>query len=161
MIAVDIKRNGNKSEFVRVRPGVFGLRGLHAAGAKTEAAGAERDGRGDGTRDRKDETRAACTHAAVPHVPRGAPPAEGLARAPPQAGHRAFRRRSAELRGTPQNTVDWTDPDAWIPERLSGDDRDLATAIWTKSGKTVNPRHTYGHWLLSQKYEPHRGRPGR
>ena len=30
MIAVEIKTNGNKSEFVRVRPGVFGLRALHA-----------------------------------------------------------------------------------------------------------------------------------
>src|SRR5690606_10639813 len=56
------------------------------------------------------------------------------------------------LHSTPQATVDWTDPDVWIPERLSGDDRDLAAAIWTKSGKAVNPRHTYGHWLLSQKY---------
>ena len=43
-------------------------------------------------------------------------------------------------------------PDTWIPERLSGDDRELASAIWTTSGKTVNSRHTYGHWLLSQKY---------
>ena len=57
-----------------------------------------------------------------------------------------------ELRGTPQKTVDWADPDTWFPERLSGDDRELADAIWTTSGKTVNPRHTYGHWLLSRKY---------
>ena len=58
-----------------------------------------------------------------------------------------------ELRGTPQKPVDWTDPDTWILERLSGEDQDLAQAIWTKSGKTVNPRYTYGHWRLSQKYE--------
>ena len=58
-----------------------------------------------------------------------------------------------ELRGTPQQPVDWKNPDAWIPERLSGDDQDLARAIWTKSNKTVNPRYTYGHWDLSQKYE--------
>ena len=57
-----------------------------------------------------------------------------------------------ELRGTPQNTVDWTDPDGWIPERLSGDDRDLASAIWQSSGKSVNPRHTYGHWLLCRRF---------
>jgi restriction system protein len=63
-----------------------------------------------------------------------------------------LRATLGDLRGTPQNTVDWTDPDAWIPERLSGDDRELASAIWTRSGKNVNPRHTYGHWLLSQKY---------
>lgn len=59
----------------------------------------------------------------------------------------------SELRGTPQKPVDWTDPDTWILERLSGDDQDLAWAIWTKSGKTVNPRYTNGAWLLSQKYE--------
>ena len=57
-----------------------------------------------------------------------------------------------ELRGTRRNTVDWSDPDTWIPGRLSGDHRDLANAIWTESGKTVNPRYTYGHWLLSRKY---------
>ena len=31
VITVDIKRNGTKSAFVRVKPGVFGLRELHAA----------------------------------------------------------------------------------------------------------------------------------
>ena len=57
------------------------------------------------------------------------------------------------LTGTPQNQVDWKDPDMWIPERLSGEDRKLAYAIWTKSGKAVNPRHTAGHWILSERYE--------
>ncbi|MCZ0939896.1 MAG: hypothetical protein OXJ55_14735 [Caldilineaceae bacterium] len=56
------------------------------------------------------------------------------------------------LTGTPQNPVDWKDPDTWIPEKLSGEDRKLAYAIWTKSGKTVNPRHTAGHWILGEKY---------
>ena len=56
------------------------------------------------------------------------------------------------LRGTPQNTVDWTDPAAWIPERLDGEDRELAQFIWEGSGAEVNPRHTYGHWLLAQRY---------
>ena len=59
----------------------------------------------------------------------------------------------ARLRGTPKNPVDWTDPDSWIPARLKGDPRKLAHAIWTASGGEVNPRHTGGHWLLSQKYE--------
>ena len=57
------------------------------------------------------------------------------------------------LRGTPQTPVNWTDPDTWILERLPNDDQDLAWAIWTKSGKTVNPRYTHGSWHLSQKYE--------
>ncbi|HFD38901.1 MAG TPA: hypothetical protein ENJ31_03500, partial [Anaerolineae bacterium] len=71
-----------------------------------------------------------------------------------------FRRRQVtglrkainQLRGTPQNTVDWTEPGKWIPERLKGEDRDLAAAIWEQSQGAVNPRHTYGHWLLAQKY---------
>ena len=58
-----------------------------------------------------------------------------------------------ELRGTPQDPVAWTEPDVWIPDRLDGADRDLATAVWVQSGKSVNPRHTYGHWLLSRTYE--------
>ena len=58
-----------------------------------------------------------------------------------------------ELRGTPQNPVNWTEPDVWIAGRLDGADRDLADAVWTQSGKSVNPRHTYGHWLLSRTYE--------
>ena len=57
-----------------------------------------------------------------------------------------------QLTGTPQNPTDWTDPDTWIPKRLSGEDRQLAYAIWTKSDKTVNPRYTGGHWVLSDKY---------
>lgn len=58
-----------------------------------------------------------------------------------------------ELRGTPQKTVDWTDPSAWIPERLQREDRELARAIWDGSKGAVNPRHTYGHWLLAQRYD--------
>lgn len=56
------------------------------------------------------------------------------------------------LTGTPQSPIDWSDPDAWIPERLTDEDRELAQAIWEESGGQVNPRHTYGHWLLSQHY---------
>ena len=56
------------------------------------------------------------------------------------------------LRGTRQEVVDWTDPDTWISERLEGGDRELAQAIWDRSKRTVNPRHTYGHWLLTQRY---------
>jgi restriction system protein len=31
-----------------------------------------------------------------------------------------------EQRGTPQNPVDWSDPDAWISERLTGEDAEMA-----------------------------------
>ncbi len=64
-----------------------------------------------------------------------------------------LRSALAQLTGTPKNPVDWTDPDSWIPARLRGEARKLAHAIWTTSHGEVNPRHTTGHWLLSQKYE--------
>ncbi len=153
VIAVDIKRNGAKSAFVRVKPGVFGLRELHAAEA-TPAVGTGSDAVPDTAEDGappKDETEQRVrtplfpTYREVRHVLK-----VWLGR--PRKQVTGLQATLGELRGTPQNTVDWTDPDAWIPERLSGDDRDLASAIWTTSGKTVNPRHTYGHWLLSQKY---------
>ena len=154
VIAVDIKRKGNKSEFVRVRPGVFGLRALHAAGTATDEvpdAGSPEalDGEGDSQSDeteRRVRTPLFPTYREVRHLLKIWP---GRAR----KQITGLRATLGELWGTPQNTVDWSDPDAWIPERLSGDDRELATAIWTQSKKVVNPRHTYGSWLLSQKYD--------
>ena len=59
----------------------------------------------------------------------------------------------AQLRGTPKNPVNWTEPDTWIPAKLRGDNRALAHAIWSESGGAVNPRHTMGHWRLVQVYE--------
>jgi restriction system protein len=52
------------------------------------------------------------------------------------------------LTGTPQDPVDWSDPDVWIPARLSGDNARLAEKLWTMSGKTANPRHVYGCYLF-------------
>ena len=59
----------------------------------------------------------------------------------------------ANLRGTPQEPRDWTAPDDWIPERLSGDEQQLAQAIWESSRRRVNPRHIYGHWYLAKSYD--------
>jgi len=50
--------------------------------------------------------------------------------------------------GTPQSPVDWSDPDTWIPERLTGKERELAQRIWEETGKTVNPRHVYNSYLF-------------
>lgn len=50
--------------------------------------------------------------------------------------------------GTPQNPVDWTDPDTWIAERLEGSSAQLARRIWEESGRTVNPRYTRGPYLF-------------
>jgi restriction system protein len=63
-----------------------------------------------------------------------------------------LRNAFIELRGTPQDPVDWTDPDTWIRERLSDDLSDLAECIWTKSNKTVNPRHIEGSYLFINTY---------
>ena len=56
------------------------------------------------------------------------------------------------LRGTPQNTVGWTNPDEWIDKRLSGRDREIANKIWQESNKTVNPRWTRGCQFLISGY---------
>lgn len=42
--------------------------------------------------------------------------------------------------GTPQDPVDWTEPDIWIAERLDGRNQELARTIWEESGHEVNPR---------------------
>lgn len=54
--------------------------------------------------------------------------------------------------GTPQNPVDWSDPDSWIPERLNGEDAALAHNIWAGSNRTVNPRHIYGAYLFINNF---------
>lgn len=50
--------------------------------------------------------------------------------------------------GTPQNPADWTDPDTWIPQRLSGAQADLAMHIWQQTQHELNPRHIYGSYLF-------------
>lgn len=55
--------------------------------------------------------------------------------------------------GTPQNPVDWSEPDKWIVERLSGEDAALAAKIWQQSGHLVNPRHVYGSYLFINTYD--------
>jgi restriction system protein len=53
-----------------------------------------------------------------------------------------------DLTGTPQDPVDWSNPDVWIDDRLSGEFRDLAHKIWTGSNKGLNPRYLYGCYLV-------------
>ncbi len=153
VIAVDIKRNGRKSEFVRLQPGVFGLRTLPVAGASSGPVGdSEPAVPGvDPVEPKRDETE---QRVRIPLFPIYREVRNLLRVWPGRSRKQVTGLQAAlrDLRGTPQNTVDWTDPDTWISDRLSGDDHELASAIWAGSGKTVNPRHTYGHWLLSQKY---------
>lgn len=54
--------------------------------------------------------------------------------------------------GNPQDQVNWSDPCAWIPERLCGDSEDLATLIWRESKQSVNPRWSRDLWRF---VDPH------
>lgn len=63
-----------------------------------------------------------------------------------------LRGRIMDATGTPQDPVDWRDPDGWIQERLEGADQELARGIWEGTGKTVNPRHVFGHWRVAELY---------
>lgn len=54
--------------------------------------------------------------------------------------------------GTPQHNVNWTDPDTWIDQRLSGTSAVLARRIWSESRHSVNPRHMHGMWLFIEDY---------
>lgn len=54
--------------------------------------------------------------------------------------------------GTPQNPVDWSNPDVWISERLKGSDAHLAQRIWQESNHTVSPRYINGALFLMRLY---------
>ena len=153
IIAVDIKRKGRNSVFIRLRPGVFGLRGLHEPAAQvapaptpavTNGGGEETDATGDDSNLRV-RTPLFPVYSELRHLLRVWPDR-------PRKQVTGLLATINELRGTPQKTVDWTDPATWIPERLEGDDLELAQHIWDRSKGTVNPRYTYGHWLLARRY---------
>lgn len=70
----------------------------------------------------------------------------------PYSTYRSTHDSILEGRGTPQEPVDWTDPDTWIPELLRGDDEALALRMWLESGHELNPRHTLGCWSLTTRH---------
>ena len=155
ILSTDITRNGSKSKFIRLGAGVYGLRALHAAGPEFngKVPGVSPNHVPEGENDEAVRSRRVRiplfpTYCEVRHLLKIWP---GCMRAHVNGLYRSL----AQLRGTPQNRVDWTDPDTWIPVKLSGDVgiHELALAIWTKSNRIVNPRHTYGSWLLVQKYD--------
>ncbi len=45
-----------------------------------------------------------------------------------------------EHSGTPQATVDWSDPETWIQHTLAGDEQELALYLWHESNKLLTPR---------------------
>jgi restriction system protein len=50
--------------------------------------------------------------------------------------------------GSAPSPLDWSDPERWIDERLTGDLKTLARKVWEGSDKTVNPRHLYAQVVL-------------
>jgi hypothetical protein len=115
-LAVRIQRGGARSPFVRTAPGVFGLRAWAEEGRVTavEPRGSEQ------------------ALIRVPRFPmysklrRLLPLLEGVIR----DEQLALQSEVYAQRGTPQDQVDWTDPDSWIDERLEGRSRELAWQIW-------------------------------
>ncbi len=66
-----------------------------------------------------------------------------------------FHGMYAELwaqRGNPQETVEWADPDQWIPQRLSGEQQALALRLWRESKRNINPRYARGAWTLATRH---------
>ena len=149
-IAVDIKRKGDNSAFIRTARGVFGLRGVHEPTTQPESVTTKPGGQEDDTVN--DDTN---LRVRVPYYPVYSELRDLLRVWPgrPRKQVTGLRAKIVELGGTRKQAVDWTNPGTWIPERLVGDDRDLAQAIWDESMGTVNPRHTYGHWLLAKRYD--------
>ncbi len=152
IISSDIKKRGDRSVFVRLRPGVYGLRDTHSddslgpsvPGGRSPNPSGEQDA---GTWDSEESRRRVRTvlyptYSDVRQLIRVWP-------GRPRSQITKLRATISGLMGTPQNPVDWTDPDTWIGDRLSDDDLDLARATWARG---VNPRHTYGAWLLAQNY---------
>ena len=141
--ALCVAVRGSEPLFLRTAPRTFALRD---PAAPTQATAAEGDDDGPTPGDRRIR---------IPHLPTHEETAAFLRAA---LGLRAdqvtgLRATLADLRGTPQSNVDWSTPDTWMPDRLAGDDRATAQAIWTRSNGLVNPRHTTGVWLLARNYD--------
>lgn len=131
-LSVAIRDQGEQSVFVRVDPGIFGLRRWLADGVlKLENLQSNR-------------------RSLVPHYPsydqvRDVLPIWDGA---PDGAITRMRNAMWAHTGTPQDQADWTDPDVWIDERLDGEAKEWATRTWQGSQKRVSPRYVVGHWLL-------------
>ena len=71
----------------------------------------------------------------------------------PQHHVTLLNRTFTELRGTPQNTVSWLNPNIWISARLPTEVQGLASRIWETSEYKLNPRHIYGSYLFINNHD--------
>ena len=138
LLAVALKKRGEECRFVRTAPATYGLREWVEQGRVTAP------------REEADDEQ----QVRIPHFPVYAQVRAALPIVDGIAGNTVTGTRASIVaqRGNPQDNRDWTDPDAWIPEVLTGDQREFATQLWEGSEGTVNPRHFLGHWLLSRRY---------
>ncbi|MBA4419612.1 MAG: restriction endonuclease [Anaerolinea sp.] len=67
--------------------------------------------------------------------------------------YRLMVNRITDQIGNPQEVVDWSDPNVWIPMRLKGVEQTLAMKIWRNSNYIVNPRHTRGCWYFIKNHD--------
>ncbi len=58
-----------------------------------------------------------------------------------------------ELTGTPQATLDWSNPEEWIEQRLDGEMAVLAQRFWRESEQRVNPRYIHGPDFVIRCYQ--------
>lgn len=57
-----------------------------------------------------------------------------------------------DMVGNPQENMDWTAPEEWIPQRLTGEEQAVALKIWRDTNHVVNPRHTRGCYYFTSKH---------
>jgi restriction system protein len=141
ILAVDIKQKGESSRFIRVKPGIFGLRSWGMEQTLPTLLV---------TQNEDSDRRVKIPHYSTYTKLRSVLPVWNGRKRSQITG---LRSTLSSLFGSPQDPVDWTNPDAWIPQRLKGQDRDLAEAIWQKSEGVVNPRYIHSHWLLACTYQ--------
>jgi len=71
----------------------------------------------------------------------------------PVSHYKSMEKAIYEHVQNPQNPVNWKDPEAWIPQRLSGENRELALRIWRESSHLVNPRYAFEPMSLCKIHE--------
>lgn len=153
LLSVDVKRNRDHSTFKRTGPGEYDLRSMKT-GSVSKSESLQDESIEDGDVGDEFENAKLSPEIRTAYYPRY-----------DEVRHllnvwSKYRRKLVtllqstirSLQGTPRRPVDWRYPDEWIDKRIMDREmRKLAIEIWA-GGKGVNPRHTYGHWLLSNNY---------
>lgn len=70
----------------------------------------------------------------------------------PYAHYRSMNNQIGAQSGSPQEQVDWANPNEWIAKRLSGVEQDLAYRLYRESQGKLNPRHSRGCWFFVSKH---------